>query len=384
MKLMAKILIVTLLLSLLAGCGGAKKSEGTGAEKKETKPIKIGLVNPLSGNAATYGQSTKNGLELAMAEINQAGGINGRQFELVFEDDAGEPKQAASAAQKLVDQPDIVALQGSALSSSTLAMAPIIEKAKIPHLVVSSSSGKLTGINPYFFRMAVQDDQVGSLIGELMVKGINAKNIAILYPNNDYGKGLSASTEAKVKELGGTVVANVPYLATDKDFQAQLTDIKAKKPDGIALAGTYTDGALITRQAREMGITVPIAGGTGPNSPKFIEIAGKAADGVVFLGVFIPNNPDPKVQDFVTKYKAKYNIEPDQFAALAYDQMYVIADAAKRVEGGKITRESLTKALKGTSYQGVTGKVAFNEKGDWVRPYLYITVKDGKFELYKK
>lgn len=384
MKLVTRILVVALALSLLAGCGGAPKQEGGGTAQPQAKPIKIGMVNPLSGNAATYGQSTKNGLELAKGEINQAGGINGRPIELVFEDDAGDPKQAASATQKLVDDPEIVALQGSALSSSTLAMAPIVERAKIPHLVVSSSSPKLTGINPYFFRMAVQDDQVGGLMGELAVKVLKAKNVAIMYPNNDYGKGLSTATEAKVKELGGSVTANIPYLATDKDFQAQLTEIKAKKPDAIALCGTYTDSALITKQAREMGLTVTMIGGTGPNSPKFIEIAGKAADGFIFLGVFLPNNPDPKVQEFVTKYKAKFGIEPDQFAALAYDQMYVIAEAAKRVEGGKVTRETLTKALRQTSYQGVTGKVVFNDKGDWVRPYLYITVKDGKFVIYKQ
>lgn len=381
MRRLAFLLAALILLSiLLPGCGGTGGSKGS---TTETKPIKIGMVNPLSGNAATYGLSTKNGLELALEEINKKGGVNGRPLQLVFEDDAGDPKQAASATQKLVDQPDIVALQGSALSSNTLAMAPIVERAKIPHLVVSSSSPKLTGINPYFFRMAVQDDQVGGLIGELVVKVLKAKKVAIMYPNNDYGKGLSASIENKVKELGGTVLANIPYLATDKDFQAQLTEIKAKNPEAVALAGTYTDSALITKQAREMGITVPMAGGTGPNSPKFIEIAGKAAEGFVFLGVFLPDNPDPKVQDFVQKYKSKFGLEPDQFAALAYDQMYVIADALKRVEGGKVTRENLTKALRSTNYQGITGKVTFNEKGDWIRPYLYITVKDGKFTLFK-
>jgi len=384
MRRLAFLLAALILLSiLLPGCGGTGGSKGSTGSTTETKPIKIGMVNPLSGNAATYGLSTKNGLELALEEINKKGGVNGRPLQLVFEDDAGDPKQAASATQKLVDQPDIVALQGSALSSNTLAMAPIVERAKIPHLVVSSSSPKLTGINPYFFRMAVQDDQVGGLIGELVVKVLKAKKVAIMYPNNDYGKGLSAAIENKVKELGGTVLANIPYLATDKDFQAQLTEIKAKNPEAIALAGTYTDSALITKQAREMGITVPMAGGTGPNSPKFIEIAGKAAEGFVFLGVFLPDNPDPKVQDFVQKYKSKFGLEPDQFAALAYDQMYVIADALKRVEGGKVTRENLTKALRSTNYQGITGKVTFNEKGDWIRPYLYITVKDGKFTLFK-
>jgi branched-chain amino acid transport system substrate-binding protein len=365
-------LVAVLVVVSGAGCGGGKE-----------KTIKIGMVNPLSGNAATYGVSTKNGMELAMEEINKAGGVEGRKFELVFEDDAGDPKQAAAATQKLVDRPDILLIQGSALSSSTLAMAPIIERARIPHMVVSSSTPKLRGINPYFLRMAVQDDQVGTQIGEVITKKLALKRVAIMYPNNDYGKGLSAATSLSVKANGGEVVAMLPYLPTDPDFSALITQVKAQNPDALALCGTYTDSGLITKQAREAGLNVPIVGGTGLFSPKYIEIAGRAAEGVILMAVFFPGNPDPRVQEFVKKYQAKYGMLPDQFAALAYDQMYVIAQAVKKV-GKNLTRESLLKALKETRYSGVTGEVTFDEKGDWVRPYLTLTVKDGKFELWSR
>jgi len=181
-----------------------------------------------------------------------------------------------------------------------------------------------------------------------------------------------------------TVTSNQAYLATDKDYSALLTTVKSEAPDVLAVAGTYTDGGLITKQAREIGLTIPIVGGTGFYSPKFVEIAGKAAEGAVFLGPFVSTNPDPAVQNFVKKYKEKFNMEPDMFAALGYDQMYVLAKAMEAAAAkGAITRENIRAALAATNYKGITGTVTFDDKGDWVRPYLYITVRDGKFVLYQ-
>ncbi|SDF45158.1 ABC transporter substrate-binding protein [Sporolituus thermophilus] len=377
MKLLS-LVVVLIFLVAAAGCGG---SSGTSAGKGN---LVIAMVNPLSGDSATYGVSHKNGIELAREEINKAGGIKGQQIEILFHDDAGDPKQAAAGAQKFADQKNVMAIVGSCLSSNTLAMVPITDKAKLPHSVVSSSTPKLSGISKYFFRMAVQDAQVGILMGDLIAKKLGAKKVAILYPNNDYGKGLTAAIEDTLKQHGVTVVSNQAYLATDKDYSALLTGIKAQGVDALAVAGTYTDGGLITKQARELGLTIPIVGGTGFYSPKFVEIAGKAAEGAIFLGAFVASNPDPAVQSFVKKYKEKYNMEPDTFAALGYDQMYVLAEAMKKAaEKGAITRENIRDAMAQTSYKGITGTVTFNDKGDWVRPYLYITVKDGKFVLYQ-
>lgn len=370
-------LILTLVfVTIIAGCGGS----GSSGDKKLT----IAMVNPLSGDAATYGVSHKNGLELAREEINKAGGIKGQQIDVLFHDDAGDPKQAAAGAQKFADQKSILAIAGSCLSSSTLAMVPITDKAKIPHTVVSSSSAKLSGISPYFFRMAVQDDKVGGLMADLVKEKIKAKKAVLLYPNNDYGKGLLTSIEARLKQHGIELVSSQAYLATDKDFSALLTAVKAQNVDVLMVGSTYTDGGLITKQAREMGINIPIVGPTGLFSPKYVEIAGKAAEGAIFLGAFIATNPDPAVQSFVKKYKDKYGMEPDTFAALGYDQMYVIAKAMEAAAAkGAVTRESLREAMAKSNYKGITGTVTFDSKGDWVRPYLYITVKDGKFALYQ-
>jgi len=355
---------------------------GAGQTPAKKEKLTVAMVNPLTGDAATYGVSHKNGLELALSEINAAGGVKGHEIELITHDDAGDPKQAAAGAQKFADQKRVLAIAGSCLSSNTLAMVPITDKAKLPHTVVSSSTPKLSGMSRYFFRMSVQDAQVGILMADLLAQKLSAKKVAILYPNNDYGKGLSAAIESQLKHHGIGVTSNQAYLATDKDFSALLTGIKASDADALAVAGTYTDGGLITKQVRGMGFTKPIVGGTGFYSPKLVEIADKAAEGAYLLGPFVATNPDAAVQQFVKKYKDKYGMEPDMFAALAYDQGYVLKAAMeKAADKGGITRESVRDGMASSNYKGITGTVTFDDKGDWVRPYLYITVKDGRFEV---
>jgi len=362
-----------LLATTLSGVAEAQARKGK---------LTVAMVNPLTGDAATYGVSHKNGLEMAFAEINKAGGVKGQEIELVTYDDAGDPKQAAAGAQKFADQKNVLAVTGSCLSSNTLAMIPITDRARLPHTVVSSSTPKLSGRSKYFFRMAVQDAQVGILMADLLRQKLKVKKVAVLYPNNDYGKGLTAAIAGRLKEFGISVVLNEAYLATDKDYSALLTRINASNVDALALAGTYTDSALITKQARAIGFTKPIVGGTGLYSPQFVEIAGKAAEGAYFLGAFVPTNPDPAVQQFVKKYKEKYGVDPDTFAALAYDQGYVLKAAMdKAAEKGAITREGVRNAMAATHHKGITGTVTFDNQGDWVRPYLYITVKDGRFIL---
>ena len=380
MRVLSLILAMVFLL-VAAGCGGGGGS-APAAEKKEK--LTVAMVNPLTGDAATYGVSHKNGLEMAIAEINKAGGIKGQEIELVTHDDAGDPKQAAAGAQKFADMKSVLAVVGSCLSSNTLAMVPITDKAKLPHSVISSSTPKLSGMSKYFFRMAVQDDKIGGLMVDLAQDKFKPKKIALLYLNNDYGKGLLASIEPQVKKYGVSMTSTQTYLASDKDFSALLTKVKAEAPDVILVGSTYTDGAFIVKQAREMGLMIPIVGPTGLYSPKYVEIAGKAVENTYFLGVFVPTNPDPKVQEFVKKYKEKYNMEPDTFAALAYDQGYVLKEAMEKAAAkGAITRESLREAMAASGYKGITGTVTFDDKGDWVRPYLFVTVKDGNFVVAK-
>jgi len=376
---------VVFLSICLALAFGMPVFAGGGSDAGSSGNVKIGMVNPLTGTAATYGQSHLKGMQLWFDDVNAAGGINGRKLEIVTYDDAGDPQQAAAGAQRMGDDQSIVAMVGSCLSSSTLAMVPIFDRAKLPDLVVSSSAASLSKCSPYFFRMSVQDDKVGGEIANTIVDPIKARTCVILYPNNDYGRGLEESTRENLVRQGVRVIQSFTYLATDQDYQAMLTTVKNLNPESVAFCGTYTDGGLILKQARQVGITAPFVGGTGPNSPIFIEIAGEAAEGFIFLGSFVPTNPDPKTQNFVTKYKAKYGAEPDNFAALAYDQAAVIADSIKRAmdaNNNVVTRATLAEALKRCRVEGVTGVVTFDSDNEWTRPYLKIMVKDGRFQVY--
>lgn len=361
--------------------GGSAAADVTAA----VDTIKFGLVAPLSGDNGAYGTKQEKGYELALEGINAAGGVLGAKLELETYDDGGDASTAANGAQKFADDDSIMAIGGSCLTSCTAAMLPITGDAEMAQLVVSSSAKSLTGISDYFFRMAVQDAAVGPQIANQFTKMGKTKAVT-MYCNNDYGSGLKDSFNAQFEANGGQILNSIPYQATDQDFAAILTTVKSLDPDCIALCGTTTDGALIIKQARQMGIEAEIMGQPGLYSQNVIDIAGDASEGLLCSGVFVADGADEKGQEFVTKYGEKYNGEvPDGFAALAYDQMYVLADAAERAmeaNDGELTRQTLAEALKETNYEGVTGTVNFDENGDWVRDYLTLTVKDGKYVLY--
>lgn len=388
----------------VSGCSSSSSAPASGAAETKTEAaasadggsaaadvtaavdtIKFGLVAPLSGDNGAYGTKQEKGYELALEEINAAGGVLGAKLELETYDDGGDASTAANGAQKFADDDSIMAIGGSCLTSCTAAMLPITGDAEMAQLVVSSSAKSLTGISDYFFRMAVQDAAVGPQIANQFTKMGKTKAVT-MYCNNDYGSGLKDSFNAQFEANGGQILNSIPYQATDQDFAAILTTVKSLDPDCIALCGTTTDGALIIKQARQMGIEAEIMGQPGLYSQNVIDIAGDASEGLLCSGVFVADGADEKGQEFVTKYGEKYNGEvPDGFAALAYDQMYVLADAAERAmeaNDGELTRQTLADALKETNYEGVTGTVNFDENGDWVRDYLTLTVKDGKYVLY--
>ncbi len=406
------LLTAAMAMTALAGCGGSQSATATTAaaateaaaeaEKTETEAeaeteaaeagdvtaagdtIKVALVSPLSGDNATYGVKQENGYRLAMDEINGAGGVLGAEIVLETYDDTGDASTAASGTQKFVDDEEVMVLGGSCLTSCTAAMLPITGDVGLAQMVVSSSARSLTGLSDYFFRMAVQDAAVGPQIANQFTSMGDATAVA-LYPNNDFGIGLKDSFVEQFEANGGEVLDKIEYQATDQDFSAILTTVKSLNPDCIALCGTTTDGALIIKQARQMGIEAHIMGQPGLYNQNVIDIAGEAAEGLLACGVFVATNPDEAVQEFVKKYEDKYNETPDGFAALAYDQMYVIADAAERAmqaNDGELTRETMAEALRATNYEGVTGTVNFDENGDWVRDYLTLTVIDGKYDLY--
>lgn len=396
-KVAALLMACVLAVSSLAGCGGSSDTAKETSSEEETEEaaesssegsstmesIKIGLVAPISGDNGIYGTSQMQGYELAMNEINAAGGVNGAMIELETYDDQGDAQKAASGAQKFADDDSILAIGGSCLSSCTLAMVPIIDDAGLPDLVVSSSSPNLTGSSEYFFRMAVQDTAVGPQIADVILSK-KKTNVVVLYPDNDYGINLNENLVSYGEEKGLNILESITYLTTDQDYTAILTKVKDLNPEAIALCGTTTDSGLLVKQIKQLGIDALLVGGTGPYNSKTIEIAGSASEGMLCVGVYVATNPDEKVQALVQKYEEAYGEKPDGFAALAYDQMYVIAEAAKAAmdaNGGEVTRETLKDALKDVNYDGVTGTVTFNDVNDWERPYLTLKVVDGAFVL---
>ena len=382
---MKKRLFTTLIAAMITVSSIFACSAVTYAETAKKDTLRVALVAPLSGNNATYGVKQENGYRLAMDEINGSGGVLGAQIELVTYDDTGDASTAATGTQKFIDDEEVMVLGGSCLTSCTAAMLPMTGDAPLAQMVVSSSARMLTGLSDYFFRMAVQDAAVGPQIANHFASLGDTTAVA-LYPNNDFGIGLKDSFVEQFEANGGTVADKIEYQDTDQDFSAILTTVKSLNPDCIALCGTTTNGALIVKQARQMGIEAHIMGQPGLYNQNVIDIAGEDAEGLFACGVFIYTNPDPKVQEFVAKYNEVYGENPDGFAALAYDQMYVIADAATRAmeaNGGELTRETMIEALKGTEYDGVTGHVNFDENGDWVRDYLTLVIKDGGYTLFE-
>ena len=376
----------------LTACGASGKSQtgsvsssgsGSGSTKASVSEIHVGNVNPLSGDSALYGNDQSRGFGMAIEEINEAGGVNGAKIVLDDYDDQGDAQKAAQGAQKFADDDSYYAIIGSSLSNCTLAMAPIIDDAGIVEMVVSSSSPSLHGCSDYFFRMAVQDDQVGPQMAKALIdKGY--KTVTVLYPSNDYGNNLDKNLESYAKSNGLTVLDSIAYNSTDQDFTAICTTVKNEAPEAVALCGTVQDSSLLINQLKAAGVDAFLMGGTSLYNSKALEIAGSNMEGVGCISVYISSNPDEKVQNFVSKYNEQYGETPDAFAALAYDEAYVFAEACRKAmddNGGKLTREGIMKALKGTNYAGVTGTVTYDDSNEWVRDYLVLEVKDNKFQL---
>jgi len=378
-----------------AATAASQAAETSAAESKEESKVEasgvtaavdeihIGMVNPLSGDNALYGLDQVHGMSLAIEEINAAGGVNGAQLVLEQYDEQGDPQNAAKGAQKFADDENIVAMVGSSLTSCTLAIVPIIDDAGLVECVVSSSSPSLANCSDYFFRMAVQDAQVGPQMAKAaMKKGYN--KILVMCSNNDFGKNLAGNLVAYAKENGAEIVDEIEYNPADQDFTAILTKVKDEAPEAVALCGTVTDCALIIKQMKNLGIEAYIIGHTSLYSTNALEIAGDAMEGVGCVSVYISSNPDAQVQEFVKKYEEKFSETPDSFAAMAYDMAYVLAEAADKAmqaEGGEVTRDGMMHGMEETDYDGVTGDVYFTEGNEWERDYLILKVENGEFTL---
>src|SRR5262245_9180920 len=341
---------------------GAGLACGSGNEKGGAQggAIPIGHVASLTGDTATFGQSADRGMRMALEEINAKGGVLSRPLDLRSEDDRSITEEARTAAQKLLQRDRVVALLGEVASSRSLAAAPEAQRAHVPMISPGSTNPKVTEVGDYIFRACFIDPFQGTVMARFATENLNVKRVAILFDfKQDYSVGLADFFRKTFTELGGEIVADERYTSGDIEFRAQLTTIRAARPDAIFVPGYYTELGLIAKQARELGLNVPLRGGDGWDSEKTLEIGGKAVEGYYFSTHYAADSDSPKVQDFVKKYKEKYHETPDAMGALGYDTAGILADALTRA--GSTDGAKLRDAIATTrDYDGVTGKITID------------------------
>jgi branched-chain amino acid transport system substrate-binding protein len=341
--------------------------------------IVIGEYGSLTGGTATFGISTDEGLQLALDQINAKGGVLGKQIKVVVEDDQSRPEEAVTVVQKLINQNHVVAVIGEVASTRSLAAAPVCQKAHIPMLSPSSTNPKVTEVGTYIFRTCFIDPFQGAAMANYAMNKVAMKKIAILYDvKNDYSVGLRQFFIDTVNKNGGQIVADESYGEGDIDFKAQLTKIRAANPDGIYVPGYYTEVGLICRQARELGITVPLMGGDGWDSDKTFEIGRDAVNGCYFTNHYSPDEDRPEVKAFVDAYKSRYNGKtPDAMAILGYDAMRILADAIQRAgnTNGKAIRDALATTR---DFPAASGTITIDAHRDAQKPIVILKIENDK------
>jgi branched-chain amino acid transport system substrate-binding protein len=375
------LLLASLLgLSVLSGCSSSGKDD--------ENYIKVGLNYELSGNVASYGTSLSNGAELAIEEINKNGGVLGKQLKVIKADNKSENAESANVATKLITRDKVVAILGAATSGNTKAAVPAATQNKVPLISGSATADDVTvdsngKVREYIFKTCFSDSFQGIMMSNFAYNDLGLKNAAILTDTaSDYSKGLANSFKENYTKLGGKVIIEESYKAKDTDFKSVLTSIKAKNPEVLYVPGYYEEVGLIVRQARELGLNIPILGGDGYESPKLTEIAGKEALNNVYYTTHY-SSKDPNVVKFINAYKEKYGKEPDAFGALGYDLGYFLADGLKRA--GEADREKLKDALASTkNFTGITGTFSMDKNHNPIKSVTIIEMKNGEATFLKK
>jgi len=378
---MQRKLALWVLISLfLTGCTKqcSKPDSGDGP-KGETIPV--GEVGSFTGDTATFGISTHQGIELATKELNAAGGVLGKQVEIIKYDNQGKEEEAATATNRLITQHNVVAVLGEVASKRSIAMAPIAQRNKVPMISPSSTNPEVTTKGDYIFRVCFIDPFQGAVMARFAFNELKARNVAILRDvGQDYSVGLANAFEKTFKELGGKIVVDQSYTEKDVDFKAQLTSIRGYKPDAIFVPGYYTQAGLIARQAKELGLKMPLMGGDGWDSPKLFEIGGKALEGSYISNHYSPDNTSEVVQNFIRKFKEAYGVIPDGLAAQGYDAALVLFDAIKRANTTE--SQALRDALAATKdFQGVTGLITIDENRNASKSAVVLKVEGGAFKF---
>jgi branched-chain amino acid transport system substrate-binding protein len=367
----------------VAACGGSDSGGGGGSSDG---PIKIAMTGPLTGDNAAYGKDQLQGMQLAVDQINDAGGISsgpnkGRKLKLSSEDDAGDPNQGASVAQQLCDDPDVLAVLGPVNSSVALASGPIYNRCGVTEITSYASNPEITKKGyENVFRSIPNDDQLSAADVAAAKEIAGAKTIAIVYSNDDYGTGLYEGAKTAANDMGVDIVAAESFTpGASRDFSSILTGIASKKPDAFLAMTTYSDAGLLVNQARQAGIEGQIVVPTGSNVPEFLQLAGSAAEGVLTPVLFDLESPEAEISDFVKAFRDKFDRDPGESSATGYASMQLVEYA---LEQGASSREDVSKKLsEGKDMDTILGSITFDENRDpaSLSSLILLTVKDGKF-----
>jgi branched-chain amino acid transport system substrate-binding protein len=364
--------VVILLFGLALSCSPQKNDDHS--------TIKIGFFGDLSGPTFNFGQSAMNGVLMAADEINQAGGIEGRRIDIVIEDDKGSPELAAQVTGKLVERDKVVAIIGAGASGNSLAAAPKAQSAHIPLIAPSSTNPAVTQAGDYIFRACFIDAFQGEVMAKFAANTLKARKAAIMLDfNSPYSRGLTEFFESGFGKLDGEIVVKQSYSQGDADYRGQLSVIQAANPDVIYIPGYYGDVAIIAKQARQMGLTVPLLGADGWDAPELWELGGDALNGCYISNHYSVDDPSENIQKFAHDYRQRFgNLTPDAHAALAYDALRFLGEAIRKA--GTIEGEKLRDALAATKdFPGVTGIISMDANRNAVKPAVILKLEDRKY-----
>ena len=384
------LVLVIVLTTFLTGCAG-NDAEPTTPDATETETgteteasgeaVRLGLLAPTSGDLAPYGQAVKNSVELAIQEINAAGGVNGADVELFFYDNEGDSTKTVNLFNKLVDVDEIDALIGPVISTTSLAVAPIANELGIPMISPTATNKDVTPGLDYVFRACYIDPYQGSVVAKFAMENLEAKTAAVFTNvGSDYSDGLAKAFTETFEAGGGTITDAEGYTDADNDFSAILTKVKANAPDVIFVPDYFNMVGVVASQVRELGIESVLLGGDGWDGIQ--NDYANEVEGYFFANHYSTTDPDPIVQDFIASYESQFGETPNALGALAYDATNVMLAAI--TSAGSTEAEKVVEALKATDMPAVCGYITFDENGDPIKDISIITVKDGKLELEAK
>lgn len=352
---------------------------GSCARKAET--IKLGEYASMTGKEATYGQASHKGTLLAVEEVNAAGGVLGKQLELITEDNQSKAGESVTIVKKFISRDKVVAVLGEVASSRSLEAAPVCQNAKIPMITPSSTSPKVTEAGDYIFRVCFIDPFQGTVMAKFAKDTLKIRKVALLTSvSNAYSVGLAKYFKERFAADGGTIALEQKYSEGEKDFRAQLTAIKAAGVEGVFVPGYYAEAALICKQAQDLGLKLPLFGADGWESTELVEIGGKAVEGTFFATHYSPENQEASVVAFNDRFRKRWGDVSDTLTGLGYDSVMMLVDAFKRAgttDGAKV-RDALATTR---NFRGVTGAITLDAQRNPTKSAVVLTVKDGKFQF---